>query len=255
MKTILGRISPFCEGGEERVVCDYLLSSLKKNETHLSLVTSRGSGDGGIMEDTLFFLKGKLSSQQVPNNLVADIHSCIGLIQDHMGHPQQAIRSLMNALWIQQKMMTTLTTASLSLSQVQQPVVIKKKIDYDEVVVSIALTEHRLGVLYGQVGDYENAVSLLQKAFNAYGQSKMKSDHTVYLQAEESLTTFRTKVVLESEKEKLLLRSSQSLRGSGRASRKSLSGIVEEGGSPRRSQSSSSTTNPPNEVFLRSRAA
>jgi tetratricopeptide (TPR) repeat protein len=119
----------------------------------------------------MYFLEAKLAAKDVPNDLVADIHSCIGLMQEKLGNISRAIRSLMNALWIQQK--------QSSLTDANQ--------------VAVALTEHRLGRLYAQTGDFDNAVALMEKAYNSYQQSKMKSDHAVFLQAEESLRAFQMK--------------------------------------------------------------
>ena len=160
IQTVLAKVAPLC-GRNERTVCEHFLRSL--NKSHLESPQT--------MEEVKFFLKDRLSSHKIPSQVVAEIHSCIGLIQGKLGHPRPAILSLMNALWIQQKI------------NLQDGDVIK------------ALTEHRLAYLYAQVKEYDSAVSLIEKAYNAYAQSRMKPDHEVYREAEDSLRTFRLKLL------------------------------------------------------------
>jgi tetratricopeptide (TPR) repeat protein len=147
---------------EQRAMCDHFRSTL----THCSLECLP------ILEEFKFFLKDQLASHKIPSFIVADIHSCVGLIQDKLGNPRSAILSLMNALWIQQK-----------INDLQDACVVK------------ALTEHRLARLYAQVKEYDSAVSLIEKAYSAYQQSKMKPDHEVYKECVECLQSYRLKLL------------------------------------------------------------
>lgn len=124
------------------------------------------------MEELKFFLKDQLASHKIPSHVVADIHSCIGLIQGKLGSPRSAILSLMNALWIQQKIT-----------------------DLENGDVARALTEHRLAILYSRAKEYDSAVSLIEKAYAAYQASKMKPDHEVYKDCVERMQAFRTKLM------------------------------------------------------------
>jgi tetratricopeptide (TPR) repeat protein len=125
------------------------------------------------LEEVSCFLEQFLSSTvEIPSDLSVDIHSCIGLIQDKLGLVERSLRSLLRALWIQEK---------VSSDQVH-----------------MAVTEHRLGLLYAKAGDYRKAVHLLNKAIAAYVDAKMKPDHNCLQEAEQSLQEFRLKS-LESE--------------------------------------------------------
>ena len=160
IQTILGKVLPLC-GQNERAVCEHFLSTLTESQ-----LDNRQQ-----MEELKFFLKDRLASQRISSLIVADIHSCIGLIQGKLGHTRPAILSLMNALWIQQK------------------------IELADGDVVKALTEHRLAHMYAQVQEYDSAISLVEKAYNTYAESKMKADHEVFQDAEDSMRTFRLKLL------------------------------------------------------------
>jgi hypothetical protein len=102
------------------------------------------------------------SSQALPPCLIAEIHSCIGMISAEQNRLASAIRSLLTTLWIQ-------------------------KSAKDIEVVDIAVTKHRLALIYGRSYDYAQAVCLLEKALSTYDRANMKHGHSCRIQAQASL--------------------------------------------------------------------
>lgn len=154
---LLARLACHCHG-DDLVYCDQLRSSLRQENGLESL----------DLEEVSCFLEDLLgTSSNIPSELAVDIHSCIGLIQDRMGLVERAIRSLLRALWIQQK---------LTADQ-----------------ITTAITEHRLGLVYAKAGGYREAVHLLENALVAYEEARMKPGHSCILEAKEALKDFRVK--------------------------------------------------------------
>ena len=109
------------------------------------------------------------NSPDMPSELVVDVHSVIGLVQQRLGLVDRSIRSLLRALWLQEKV----TSES----------------------IHVAITEHRLGLVFAKAGDFRKAVHLIEKALSGYNEAKMKADHVCIQEAEQSLKDFRLRRV------------------------------------------------------------
>jgi tetratricopeptide (TPR) repeat protein len=108
------------------------------------------------------------SAPGLPSNLVAQVHSYVGLIREKQQRHTCAIRSLLKALWIQT------STAGTPL-------------------LEIAITENRLGLAYGMSGNYPQAISLLEKAIDCYVKMGVKVDHPCMINAQAVLSDFRSR--------------------------------------------------------------
>ena len=71
------------------------------------------------------------------------------------------------------------------------PFGIQEKVSTND--TSIAITEHRLGLVYAKAADFRKAVHLLQKALVAYGAANMRPEHSCIQDAAESLNECRVK--------------------------------------------------------------
>jgi len=161
LKAVIRHLRPFCWKPEELAACDHILMSFLHTTTGL-LLSSKA------MEEILEFLDSQLLHSNIPHASVADIHVCIGLLNDKLQRTQHAICSLLKALWIQEK-----------ISFCCGDNLFTNKID-----IAVALTEHRLGLLLAKVGEHETSIFLLESAMYKYGQLKMKPEHSLYVAAE-----------------------------------------------------------------------
>jgi len=156
LHTVLKQCARVCRG-EDRVFCDYLQNCLLQRANHHSSSTASVSSlfHSHELEQVSVFLASLLSSNEynLPMHLVAAIHSCLGQLQKQDRQYERSIRSLLHALWIQEKAKTT-STATATTS--------------DESVMAVAITEHRLGLVYAKTGDWNKAIHLLQKALIVY---------------------------------------------------------------------------------------
>jgi hypothetical protein len=128
--------------------------------------------------DLITFLNAFLSSVSspvLPPSLLADIHSCIGMLKAKTSRRDSAVRHLMTALWIQKR----------------------AKVE----TIDIAVTKHRLALAYIGNQDYSSAANLLEEAFADYGRAQMKLDHPCRADAQRSLRHIRPKkpLLLSSE--------------------------------------------------------
>lgn len=108
------------------------------------------------------------SAPGLSSNLVAQVHSYVGLIREKQQRHTCAIRSLLKALWLQT------STAGTPL-------------------LAIAITENRLGLAYGMSGNYPQAISLLEKAIDCYVKTGVKADHPCMINAQAVLSDFRSR--------------------------------------------------------------
>jgi tetratricopeptide (TPR) repeat protein len=157
LNDLLSKLVAICQG-DDRLICQHILDLIMQQRTI----------NDDELEEVACFLEGFLSSayyEHIDKTLVVDIHSCTGMIREQQGLMDRAIRSLLMALWLQQKDTTN--------------------------IVTVAITEHRLGLAYAKTGDYNNATHLLEKALNTYTESKMRTGHICIQEAEHSLSCLR----------------------------------------------------------------
>ena len=109
------------------------------------------------------------TSPRLPAQLVAYIHSTIGLIRQLRGENECAIHSFMKALWI--------ATAT-----------------HDPNAEEIGLTVHRLGIVHGRNRDYNEAATLLEKALAIYRCGGMTENHPYLASATRELEELRPKL-------------------------------------------------------------
>jgi len=146
------------------------------------LAARKGKLGRGELVEIIDTLKAILNlSPSLPPRLVAYIHSTIGLVRQLQGENERAIGSLMKALWLE--------TAS-----------------YEPDAELVGLAVHRLGIIYGRNGNYEEARVMLEKAGMIYKSAGLRDDHP-----------FMTNVIEELEalalKHERALSQSESLRG------------------------------------------
>lgn len=107
------------------------------------------------------------SARGLPPRYVGQVHSFVGMIRAKQKRFDCAIRSFLKALWLQ-----TSTT--------------------DTPVLDTAITQHRLGMAYGDSKNFAQAISLLEKSLQDYERAKMKAEHSCILAAQSALLDFRS---------------------------------------------------------------
>ncbi|CAB9522263.1 expressed unknown protein [Seminavis robusta] len=164
LKDLLLKVIPICQG-VDRLCCQHVVELIWRH--------NGAEVPNDELEETACFLEGLLSPSydHLDKTLLVHIHSCIGMIREQQGVLDRAIRSLQLALWLQQKVTT------------------------DQ--VALAVTEHRLGLVYAKMGDYKKATYLIERALKAYSDAKLKTGHTCIVEAEESLSGIRINKLME----------------------------------------------------------
>jgi tetratricopeptide (TPR) repeat protein len=161
LKDLLSKLVPICQD-VDRASCQHIMDLVMQQRFINDVPTD------DELEEVACLLEGFLSPiyyEHMDKALLVDIHSCAGLIRQQQGLLDRAIRSLLMALWLQQK---------------------------DTVnKVAVAITEHRLGLVYAKKGDYKKAIHLLEKALLTYMESKMRTGHSCILEVEHSLSLLR----------------------------------------------------------------
>jgi hypothetical protein len=110
------------------------------------------------------------TSPRLPAQLVAYIHSTIGLVRQLRGDNKCAIHAFMKALWI--------ATST----------------HHDPNAEEIGLTVHRLGIAHGRNCDYNEAAILLEKALAIYRCGGMTENHPYLASATRELEELRPKL-------------------------------------------------------------
>jgi len=118
-----------------------------------------------ILED---FIGG--STVELPPVVLSFVHTQIGLIRQRQGQYNFALVSLLKSLWI------------------------RKQASHD-ICEQVGLACHRLGLIYGQICDYEQACLLLKQALHLYQghQQLIGKNHDFILGATQSLEVFQMK--------------------------------------------------------------
>ena len=106
------------------------------------------------------------SSPKIPRNTVAQVHSCIGLLQNQRAEYESAISAFLKTLWIE--------TA-------------QREPDGE----SIGITVNRLGIAHGRNENYVEAVALLQKARTIYTAVGYRDEHPFQVNINEEIQTLR----------------------------------------------------------------
>lgn len=150
--------------------CD-LVKMAKIKARHLAMKYKDHRHDGPAisaddLEDVAMILEDFLgSTESIPPSLVAYVHTYIGLVRQYEERYSSAIVSLLKALWI-------------------------RKSSHEE-SDRLAVSCHRLGLVYGLAGDFEQAVNLLQRAIEYYQEAKIAEDHHFVLGAKKSIKLFQ----------------------------------------------------------------
>lgn len=120
------------------------------------------------LEDVAMILEDFLgSTQSLPPTLVAYVHTYIGLVRQYEERYSSAVVSLLKALWI-------------------------RKSSHEE-ADQLAVSCHRLGLVYGLAGDLDQATTLLQRALEYYHEAHVSNDHEFVVGARKSLEHFEQK--------------------------------------------------------------
>ena len=127
------------------------------------------------LEDVAMILEDFLgSTNELPPNVVAYVHTYIGLVRQYQERYASAIVSLLKALWILK-------------SSRGAP---------DRLAVSC----YRLGLVYGLAGDFNEATTLLKRAIDYYDEASVAKDHHFVVVAKKALEIFEQKKSLCSQK-------------------------------------------------------
>lgn len=105
------------------------------------------------IQEIVSILREVLDAPSMPSSLVAKIHSTIGVLHLSEGETQLAIRSFTKALWIQTSLQSPVNRAR-----------------------NVGITLHRLAICRAQLGDADEAQSLLNKVLALYKASSKKKD-------------------------------------------------------------------------------
>ena len=108
--------------------------------------------------------------------LVANIHSTIGLVRLLLDEHESAIQSFVKALWIE----STLPKPNFA---------------------EIGLTNHRIGIAQGRLGDFKQAASMLEKALSVYRSAGMNENHPLMVSALNELEGIHHKLTLAENDE------------------------------------------------------
>eukprot|EP00521_Asterionellopsis_glacialis_P012429 CAMPEP_0195292948 /NCGR_PEP_ID=MMETSP0707-20130614/11288_1 /TAXON_ID=33640 /ORGANISM="Asterionellopsis glacialis, Strain CCMP134" /LENGTH=227 /DNA_ID=CAMNT_0040353545 /DNA_START=104 /DNA_END=787 /DNA_ORIENTATION=- len=158
------RKSPHCESIElnyeklEKLLIDtipYHLTDWNDSE-FVGLAASRQENDSLAPEATdvvLNALAGAVQHPGLPVQVVASVHTYIGLLRQSQGEYLCAIDSLMKALWLE--------TSSFD----------------PEDGIQVGLTLHRLAIAYRKNGNPKQAITLLDKAMLIYTGCGCGNDH------------------------------------------------------------------------------
>ena len=120
------------------------------------------------IEDVVMILEDFLgSTQSLPPSLVAYVHTYIGLVRQYEERYSSAIVSLLKALWI-------------------------RKSSHEE-ADQLAVSCHRLGLVYGLAGDLDQATTLLQRSLDYYQEANIANEHEFVVGARRSLDHFEQK--------------------------------------------------------------
>lgn len=120
------------------------------------------------LEDVAMILEDFLgSTESLPPSLVAYVHTYIGLLRQYEERYSSAIVSLLKALWI-------------------------RKSSHEE-ADQLAVSCHRLGLVYGLASDFDQATNLLQRALDYYHEANISNDHEFVVGARKSLEHFEQK--------------------------------------------------------------
>ena len=154
LECLLAKLSDVCKG-DDRICCLRVRSLIKS-----------GSSFGGYdLEEIAIFLGDITNTYDIPGSLSVEVHTMRAFIRNKDGRTADAIRSLLHALWIQ------------------------KTIGSDD--VSIALTKHRLGLVYAAIGECGPAVNLLEMALVTYKAANLSTGHACIVNTKECLEALR----------------------------------------------------------------
>jgi tetratricopeptide (TPR) repeat protein len=120
------------------------------------------------LEDVAMILEDFLSStKNMPPDMVAYVHTYIGLVRQYQERYSSAVVSLLKALWI-------------------------RKASHEE-ADRLAVSCHRLGLVYGLAGDFEQATTLLERAIQYYDEAHIAKGHHFVTGARKALESFEHK--------------------------------------------------------------
>jgi tetratricopeptide (TPR) repeat protein len=120
------------------------------------------------IEDVAMILEDFLgSTPSLPPCLVAYVHTYIGLVRQYEQRYSSAIVSLLKALWI-------------------------RKSSHEE-ADQLAVSCHRLGLVHGLAGDFDQATNLLQRALDYYREAHIANEHEFVVGARRSLDVYEQK--------------------------------------------------------------
>jgi len=138
---------------------------------HQKMQQQQNNDDEGLLiadddlEDVAMILEDFLgTTESIPPSLVAYVHTYIGLVRQYEERYASAIVSLLKALWI-------------------------RKSSHEE-ADRLAVSCHRLGLVYGLAGDFEKAINLLNRAIEYYQEANVSDDHPFVMGASNSITLF-----------------------------------------------------------------
>lgn len=135
--------------------------------SHISSVNRKiGKLSVGGLDQIASVLETFLSStEDLPAPIVAYVHTYLGLIRERQRRYDEAIDSLVKALWIRKSA--------------------------NESDINIAVASHRLGISYSHAGDYRNASAALRRALQYYARGNLANNHRFVLSAANRLEAFR----------------------------------------------------------------
>ena len=149
-------------------VQEYIASIAKNEKGSVSALSEIELGILSVLED----------NHSLPSSVVASLHSYLGLIFQKRDDNHSAKESFLRALWLR--------THMLRASTAQDDDTVRS-----DLLVDIALTEHRLGVAVGRSGQYLKAIDQIKRAIQSYENVNVGIGEECYCSAREDLHEFQ----------------------------------------------------------------
>ena len=161
---------------EDQEVLDMLQIGVQE---YIASVAKNDKGSASALNDIelgiLFVLE---DNHTLPSSTVADLHSYLGLIFQNRDDNSSAKESFLRALWLR--------THTLRASAAQDDDAVR-----NDLLIDIALTEHRLGVAVGRNGQYLKAIGQIKRAIQSYEHATVGISEGCYCSAREDLHEFQ----------------------------------------------------------------
>lgn len=130
------------------------------------------------------------ASRSLPSSVVADLHSYLGLVFQKAGDAAAAKESFLRSLWIRTHMMR----AAAAKAEEDED----EATNHQDLLLDIALTEHRLGIAIGRSstsssssGHFTKAIQQIERAIHFYEQANVGISEGCYASAREDLHEFQ----------------------------------------------------------------